>query len=155
LNASTSVLTIQGSTGNDSAKVWVDTSNIVHVTLDTPTESLSATYARVSIVSIQFAGDAGDDRFENTTNINCFATGEAGSDSLIGGTGTNMLVGGAGNDQLYGNIAADTLLGGDDNDFLSGGDGNDQFDGGAGDDTLVGGAGDDSLAGGDGADKLY
>src|SRR4051794_40703502 len=111
LNASTSVLTIQGTTGIDNAKVWTDTSNVVHVSLVTPTESLSATYARASIVSIQFAGDAGDDRFENSTNIDSFATGGDGADVLIGGTGTNTLLGGAGNDQLYGNVGVDTIFG--------------------------------------------
>jgi Ca2+-binding RTX toxin-like protein len=155
LNATTSVLTIQGTTGADSAQVWTDASNVVHVTLVTPTESLSATFARASIVSIQFAGDDGDDRFENLSNIDSFASGGAGDDVLIGGTGTNTLLGGAGNDQLYGNIGSDTLFGDDGNDYLSGGAGNDQLDGGAGDDTLVGGAGDDSLIGGDGVDKLY
>src|SRR5258708_38972245 len=65
LNTSTSVLTITGTTGADNASVWTDASNVVHVNLVTPTESLSATYARASVASIQFAGDAGDDRFEN------------------------------------------------------------------------------------------
>src|SRR4029078_5111019 len=96
LNTTTSALVIQGTTGADNALVWTDAANVVHVSLVTPTESLSATYARSSVSSVQFVGDAGNDRFENSTNIDDFATGGAGDDVLIGGTGTNMFLGGAG-----------------------------------------------------------
>src|SRR4051812_46391614 len=52
LNTSTSTLVIKGSTGADNAQVWTDTSNVVHVSLITPTETLSATYGRASVTSI-------------------------------------------------------------------------------------------------------
>ena len=181
-DASTLTVTITGTVGDDSAKVWTDSANVVHVSLDMPTESQSATFARSSVASIQFIGDAGNDRFENKTNIPCVALGGDGDDVLYGGTGNDYLDGGAGNDALFGDAGDDilhggtgddTLVGGDGNDqlfgedgndflygeagndILYGGDGTDRLEGGAGDNTLYGGAGDDSLVGGDGNDTMY
>jgi len=63
-------------------------------------------------------------------DVNVWATGSSGDDTLSTGTGTDKLMG---------------LLG---DDSLSGGEGDDTLEGGPGGDTLFGGAGSDSLDGG-------
>ena len=68
--------------------------------------------------------------------------GNAGDDSLAGGTAGDSLVGGIGND---------TLAGGAGDDLLDAGDGADPVFGGVGADTLLDTLGNDSLDGGDGA----
>ena len=68
--------------------------------------------------------------------------GNAGDDSLAGGTAGDSLVGGIGND---------TLAGGAGDDLLDAGDGADSVFGGVGADTLLDTLGNDSLDGGDGA----
>jgi hypothetical protein len=164
ITLSASTVTIQGTSGDDTSNIWVDSSNLVHVTLDMPTESVSAVFARSSVTMIRFAGGDGNDRFQNFTDINSNASGDAGNDVLIGGSGNDVLLGGSGDDQLTGGGANDELYGEDGNDWISGNEGNDNLSGGAGDDQLVGGVGDDTLYGGagndqfngeDGNDKLY
>jgi len=60
-------------------------------------------------------------------------------------------LGEAGNDTLTGGSHSDTLDGGSDNDLISGGGGNDLLFGGSGNDTLNGGDGHDTLDGGSGS----
>jgi Ca2+-binding RTX toxin-like protein len=62
--------------------------------------------------------------------------------------------GGSGNDTLTGGALADDLRGGADADAMSGGDGDDTLSGGAGADALTGGAGNDVLTGGTERDTL-
>jgi Ca2+-binding RTX toxin-like protein len=82
------------------------------------------------------------DQFYNLVN------GEAGNDSLVGGSSFDSLSGGDDNDTLAGGGGADTLRGGSGADRLTGGDGNDLATGGAGNDTFIGtGTGRDSLYG--------
>ncbi len=99
--------------------------------------------------------------------------GQAGNDTIYGGTSYDTIHGNAGNDviygyngtdHLYGDDGVDKLYGGNGNDYLYGGKGNDLLDGGANNDkiygnygtnTLKGGAGNDSIYGGTGADKIY
>lgn len=88
--------------------------------------------------------------------------GDAGNDSLVGGTAADTLFGGAGNDVLdatqqgadllYGEGGNDTLRAGSDSDTLFGGLGNDVLYA-----ALVGGTdnGGELLYGGDGDDTLY
>ena len=63
--------------------------------------------------------------------------GDAGNDSLFGGTGADSLSGGADDDSLSGGFGVDVLDGGDGNDRLLGGAGADSFIGGAGEDAAV------------------
>ena len=94
--------------------------------------------------------------------------GEAGDDTLTGGTGKDQLFGGGGDDTLDGAVGNDLLHGDDGEDTFRGGAGNDALFGDAGSDTLYGDAGRDVLRGGanagdlleflyggDGNDKLY
>jgi Ca2+-binding RTX toxin-like protein len=70
--------------------------------------------------------------------------GEAGNDTLTGGSGADTLNGGPGNDTLLGKGGADFLFGGADNDTLTGGDADDQVFGDAGNDRLIWNPGDDT-----------
>src|SRR5262245_50715092 len=80
--------------------------------------------------------------------------GNAGNDTLTGGSGNDQLFGQAGNDTLLGKGGNDFLFGGADNDVLTGGDGDDQVFGEAGNDRLIWNPGDDTdlNEGGDGID---
>lgn len=77
---------------------------------------------------IVFYGEAGNDYFQNKTDVQSTAWGGDGKDTLKGGDGVDYLFGEAGND---------TLKGGKSDDVLNGGDGNDYFGGGDGDDVMV------------------
>lgn len=71
--------------------------------------------------------------------------GDAGDDTLLGGTANDSLVGGTGRDSLAGGLGDDTLVGSADADTLSGEAGNDLLVVGAGD-LADGGAGDDTFS---------
>jgi len=77
-------------------------------------------------------GGSGQDTISATGQISVpvMLYGEAGNDSLNGGSGAAILVGGDGNDQLISDGGADLLLGGD---------GQDNLNGGKGEDILIGG----------------
>lgn len=78
--------------------------------------------------------------------------GEAGNDTLSGGTGPDQLHGGDGNDTLAGDNGADEVSGDAGQDTVDGDNGNDDLFGGADADTLNGGNGGDRLEGGGGDD---
>lgn len=82
--------------------------------------------------------------------------GEAGDDTLTGGSANDILNGGPGSDALLGKGGADTLLGGDDNDTATGGDGDDNIQLGIGNDRFIWNPGDDTdlIEGGDGIDTV-
>lgn len=93
-------------------------------------------FTRSDVDQIQFSGNAGNDIFENQTDL------------------PGILDGGAGNDSLQGGTAGDTLLGGSGDDLLIGNQGRDRIEGGEGDDKALGAAHDDTLIGGSGNDFL-
>ncbi|MFO0929047.1 MAG: calcium-binding protein [Gemmataceae bacterium] len=105
---------------------------------------------------IIYLGGAGDDVFDNLTNLRSTAYGQAGNDILRGGHNADVLCGGLGNDELHGREGNDWLYGEAGNDILRGGQDNDHMYGGTGYDDLFGALGNDYLDGGrDGiADKL-
>jgi len=89
--------------------------------------------------------------------------GEAGNDTIYGGSGRDNIRGGTGNDFLHagegddivrGEDGDDTIFGAAGNDILKGEGGNDVLIGGAGLDLLEGGIGNDLLSGGDDNDTL-
>ena len=78
----------------------------------------------------------------------CTLTGEAGNDTLYGGSNSfNFLYGKAGNDKLYGGSKNDYLNGHAGDDYLYGKAGDDILYGNWGNDWLDGGAGDDIMTG--------
>ncbi len=156
----TSTLTVNLGSGNNTAAV----------------ASLDPAFAATFVLN---AG-AGNDTIDASLFTGAFTlNGDAGDDSLSGGSGNETMNGGAGADTLFGSGGNDTLRGhdlvtaddnlgdtlgggiGDDNivgqggnDSLLGGNGNDTLDGGVGNDTLAGGLNNDNLHGGDGVDVL-
>ncbi len=150
----TSAIVIEGTSASDYATVSTDASNVVHVSLGTPSGTIVSTFQRSEVALVKFIGGDGNDRIDNLTDIPAQAWGDAGTDVLNGGSNNDFLDGGDGEDQLYGNSGKDTLIGGDGDDALSGGDGNDILRGSLGNDYLVGGTGDDQIYGDAGDDTL-
>jgi Ca2+-binding RTX toxin-like protein len=146
-DATTRVLTLTGSEGNDVAEVRQQGRTLL-VSLSTGVETLSGTYRASAVKQIVFNGLGGNDSFVNLTGIRCRADGGAGEDVLRGGRATDELLGGSENDQLFGNGGNDSLDGGDGDDTAYGGPGNDRVRGGLGGDHLLGDAGNDDLSGG-------
>ena len=75
----------------------------------------------------------------------CSIFGDAGNDTILGGSCAEIIHGGAGDDKLIGNGGKDYLCGGQGNDRLEGCQGDDLLDGGQGRDHLLGGLGADTL----------
>ena len=99
-------------------------------------------------------GDAGNDSLDGGTETDAL-WGGIGADTLIGGDGGDGLQGEAGNDSLYGGNGVDWMYGGDDQDRLEGGNDTDALFGQFGNDSLYGDNGGDNLDGGYGNDVLY
>lgn len=115
---------------------------------------LTETYDSSMVNSIVFRGESGNDQFTNLTALDAYAEGDAGNDTLIGGSGADRLVGGDGDDNISGLGGNDVLVGNDGNDTLNGGEGNDNLFGENGNDQLFGGDGDDSASGGQGDNRI-
>ncbi len=177
-------LTITGSAYDDVADVRINARNSqqLDVTLNGTTQTFTWT-TRVrsnyrgafdeGVAKIVFTGGVGNDTFTNATKISCEAHGDAGNDTLTGGSGSDSLgaywvgsrwvddpdqdtlIGGGGADGLAGGSGNDKLDGGEGIDTLWGDAGMDTLNGGAETDYLHGGAENDSLIGGDGNDKLW
>jgi Ca2+-binding RTX toxin-like protein len=107
-------------------------------------------------------GDAGSDTIYGGSAADKLY-GDADNDFIYGGLGADVIEGGDGNDQLYAgdqytmtaDTSANTLNGGAGNDSLSGAAGADTLSGGDGNDSMSGDGGNDTLNGGDGADTMY
>lgn len=142
---------IQGTDGNDTAKVSAATvSGAINYTVVLNGETWPNTFTSatgISISRIVMDGGAGNDKLEldNTVGVGASVTGGDGNDTLIGSSGGDTLDGGAGNDSLTGNAGDDSLTGDAGNDTLLGSDGNDTLSGGMGADSMDGGAGTDTV----------
>ncbi len=134
------ILTINGSSGRDIAKVDQVDATRVQVKLNKLTPQL---FNASQVKKIVFHGGAGNDEFRNNTGLASVAYGGDGNDKLYGGWGNDELYGGNGNDQLFGGNGNDKLYGDGGNDGLSGGAGNDLLFGGTGLDKIDGGVGTD------------
>lgn len=135
-------LMIPGTAGND-----VVTVSLVPGHLKVVHNGVVKLYNAGVYDEIRFYGYAGNDTFNNMTNIRSCAWGMAGNDTLLGGSNHDVLDGGKGNDRLYGRAGNDVLLGGDGVDYLYGMNGNDILRGGKDRDVLFGGLGNDLLDG--------
>ena len=93
---------------------------------------------------VWFHGGEGNDTLNaQASTVAIVADGEAGDDTLRGGTLSDQLQGGQGNDLLSGGAGNDWLVGGEGNDTVQGGQGSDVVEGNEGNDRLSGGAGAD------------
>ena len=163
------LLAVTASLSGSTLSIFGDASaNRVIVSQSGSSLSLSGDFSQQynfsNVSQIEFFGSAGNDFFENRTNIDTLAVGHEGNDTLITAGGTDRLFGNDGNDTLISTGGNDRLVGHDGNDTLSGGIGNDalfglngedELNGEDGDDVLVAGTGDDEVFGGDGDDLAF
>jgi len=121
-------------------------------------------FAKSGVTEVMFMARGGNDWMRNDTDVRVRAYGQAGADTLIGGSTHDVLNGGPDADILYGYAGADRIIagGGDDtayggvgNDNINGGDGNDNIHAEDGNDTVLGGLGDDYMDTGAGDDTAY
>ena len=159
------VLEIEGTDDDDSAQVAiVDEGNTVRVRI---TDSIDAPevyeFVRGDVNHIVFQGYAGNDLFDNDTDIRSIATGGDDNDILIGGSVRDELFAGPGDDVILGRGGNDDLRAGKGNDWVDGGAGKDHIWGASGrdilrggddDDTILAGAGNDVVLGNDGNDVV-
>ncbi len=140
-------LLLQGTGGHDIIQVWSNRT----------AESVSARINGIDFRPITLApgarvivhGGTGNDQIVATDlRTSVTAYGEAGNDTIAGGSANDLLDGGDGRDSVRGGAGHDVLLGGAGSDVLDGMDGNDILIGGLGFDSLLGGAGEDILIGG-------
>ena len=103
------VLTVTGSTGNDTVTISQPTSGQIHVESSFfPTSDFPAASVQNMVVLL---GD-GNDVLLSTANKPIVAVGGAGNDILIGGPAPSILIGGSGSDLLYGGSSQDVLVDG-------------------------------------------
>lgn len=116
----------------------------------------------IAISTVNLQGNAGNDTLTGGSGADVIYGG-ANDDVLFGGDGNDIVQGDAGNDLMYGGLGNDTISAVSGNDTGYGGDGDDYmaagseavaFYGGAGNDTLFGGYAASTLDGGDGNDTI-
>lgn len=109
-----SKLSIEGSDQDDAATVYVDGDH-VNVTLTTYDAhgnlvvQKTAAYSRGEIGRIVFQGGSGNDRLVNDASIDSILRGDAGNDSLLGGSDGDLILGGTGNDVILGGGGSDRI----------------------------------------------
>lgn len=148
-NPVTQTVTITGDAADNVAVVSVQSGSVVVVA-----DGTTSAYPASQVRNFLFLGGDGNDQFTNNTALRANAYGEAGNDTMTGGTGRDDLFGGLGDDILTGNAGDDKIYGSAGNDQIFGNDGKDDLRGEAGDDTILGGAGEDELRGGSGIDTM-
>ncbi|QDU28454.1 Hemolysin, chromosomal [Anatilimnocola aggregata] len=132
--------------------------------------------------AVLYGGNGVDTMSQTTAKIPAVFYGEAGNDSLAGGSNNDWLVGGDGNDQITGgegqnviwgdnaptnpgdptpqdfqgaNDGNDTISSGNGADVIYAGGGHDLVNSGGGNDYIHAGAGNDSVDAGAGDDRVY
>lgn len=112
-----SVLVVGATTGTDNVTISPRNARMVDVRINRTAAQRFANPDRVIVY-----GQAGHDRITLDTRLSMPAElyGEAGNDTLTGGSGSDILIGGDGNDWLYGQEGRDVLIGGDGVDRLRG-----------------------------------
>jgi Ca2+-binding RTX toxin-like protein len=149
--SSGSVLTVDGTSGDDAISLTSDGTNLT-VTLN---GTVAAPLPQSQITSIDIEAGAGNDTVTLGANVpGASLQGGPGDDTLVGGSGNDTLGGGQGADVISGGPGDDSIKGGAADDSLAGGQGNDTILGGLGNDTIRGALGDDSLNGGAGTNQL-
>ena len=121
---SNGLLTVTGTSGNDTITISVSGSNIKVAQTGSSTKSFSSS----SVHKIKVSAEGGNDTVTVSSSITKPCT-------LDGGSGNDNLTSGGGNDVIDGDAGTDALHGGNGNDTLDGGTGDDFFDGNAGNNT--------------------
>ena len=91
--------------------------------------------SRTHVKRVEFSGGDGNDLLDGEdTSTRLYGEGDAGDDTLIGGSANDTLIGGDGNDSIEGEKGDDVMIGGAGDDVL-------EWDDGDGSDTISGGDG--------------
>ena len=168
---------LRGSAANETATFFVDGPGTIGLQLYS--NAISRRYGKFGLpTQITSIGDAGNDTLGSYVAIPQRLFGEAGNDTLTGGSAADFLIGGAdgdyivagdGSDTIFGDsvptvlgerdtggasAGADRIYGGNGDDLAFGGGGDDQLNGDGGNDYLHGGLGNDTFTGGDGTWNL-
>lgn len=164
---SSGLIEVTGTSGEDSVtinKMASGETKINLVSRFSGVQTLNQSFStRATIRMVFFDAKAGDDQFENNTDLRSNVKGGEGNDRISGGEGLDFLLGGEGNDTisgrgyedlLFGGLGDDILLGGSGDDWILGEEGNDTIEGNSGYDTLKGGDNSDWIVGGTGNDVL-
>lgn len=132
---------------------FAGTTDTVSFANATTTQGVTVTFNAAEAGIYQYTGAPGTSgSFAEIEAI----SGTAYNDVINAATSTAAvtLVGNAGNDTITGGSASDAIDGSEGDDSLLGGAGNDTLSGGQGADWLIGGAGNDLMYGGEGADAF-
>jgi uncharacterized protein YkwD len=115
-NLTNHILTVQGSSGDDTISVGVSGSYIT---------AAGQSFAAGLVNRIVVVAEGGNDRVTIAATLTkpTRIFGGTGSDIINGGAGADEIYGGAGNDQLYGRGGADVIYGGAGTDTVDGGSG--------------------------------
>ncbi|HEV8379879.1 MAG TPA: calcium-binding protein [Tepidisphaeraceae bacterium] len=145
--ASSGLLKITGTTGNDTITVGIDPANSAKILVNDGVGN--SRFSKTAVKSISIIAGDGADNITINTGIKQQITIKAGEgdDVIHGGSGREIIVGGAGADQIFGGGGSDQVFGGDGNDTISGGSSNDYLYGDGGNDVINGDSGNDVLAG--------
>jgi hypothetical protein len=103
---------VSGTSDADHVSVTLDSPLVVRIRAESADGIMQSTFHFSSYSSIAFYGGAGNDIFENNTNMASVVRGDAGDDYLSGGGGADDLQGGIGNDTLLGLAGNDQVEGG-------------------------------------------
>ena len=141
----------------------IDNSGLIGGTLDTDTGVDVVVNSGEIMGEVRLGADG--DTFRNIRDgfVEGVIRGDAGNDSIVGGSLGELIDGGTdndtiksagGDDTIDGGIGDDLILSGSGDDDVVGGDGADTIRTGADNDTVLGGLGNDSLRGENGNDDL-
>ena len=148
-------LVVYGTTANDTIAISKPLNFFGPATIAIDMNGSRRLVNAAGITEIRAYGNDGNDLIQNNTNLGMTAYGDAGDDTIIGGSFGDRIFGSAGNDVLFGAGGGDILDGGAGNDrlygqagfdYLYGSDGNDYLDAGLDSALIYGGAGYDMNA---------
>jgi Ca2+-binding RTX toxin-like protein len=136
------VLTVTGTTGNDSLVV-TESASLLTARFTVGGWVEEAIYYKAAVAKVVFHGGKGNDNFTSWSSKQCVFHGGDHNDTFDGGYGHDIAYGGRGNDTLRGFFGNDKLYGEGDTDYLDGQQDHDILDGGRDGkkDTLIGGTG--------------
>jgi len=113
-------LFIYGTPGADKVSIAKDKGSGLSVSVSFLPSMATTTFSSTQVSRIYAAMGEGDDVFTMSSNVGVPAVvlGEAGNDSLTGGSASDILIGGADPDMVDGNGGSDTLSGNGGGDIL-------------------------------------
>jgi len=123
-------LKVHGTKASDVITVAVDGADPTK--LDVTMNGSTLQFDLASVSRLMVVAGKGDDSVsvDSDVHFSCKLIGNAGNDSMTGGSGDDMILGGAGDDSCSGGDGNDVVFGGGGDDHCSGGAGADHFNSG-------------------------